>query len=152
MDSIEKLISQKKFKDEYQKGLISLMYAVNQINDKSAVFFKEFQLTRQQYNVLRILRGQFPNPITIANIKSRMIDKNSDVSRIVGRLLKAQLVSILPSAKDKRATDIIISNVGLRLLNKVDEDVNDMHEPLKALNQSEIIQFNAYLNKIINNI
>jgi DNA-binding MarR family transcriptional regulator len=150
MQTIEEIISQKKFKDDYQKGLISLLYLVNQVKDLQVTIFKSFNITLQQYNVLRILRGQFPNPINIAIIKERMLDKNSDVSRIIARLIKTELISTIKSKSDKRALDIIISNKGFKLLNQVDEVIDQVEEPFKTLDAKEIEAFNHSLMKIIN--
>ncbi|MEI6311298.1 MAG: MarR family transcriptional regulator [Bacteroidota bacterium] len=152
MQTIEEIISQKKFKDEYQKGLISLMYLVNQIKDLQATIFKPYNITLQQYNVLRILRGQFPNPINIAVIKERMLYKNSDVSRIIARLIKTELISTIKSKSDKRALDIVISNKGFKLLNQVDLVIGEVEIPFKVLDSDEIKALNHSLIKIINNL
>lgn len=150
MQTIEEIISQKKFKDDYQKGLISLLYLVNQIKDLQATIFKPYNITLQQYNVLRILRGQFPNPINIAVIKERMLDKNSDVSRIIARLIKIELISTIKSKSDKRALDIVISNKGFKLLNQVDLVIGEVEIPFRVLDSDEIEAFNHNLMKIIN--
>lgn len=150
MQTIEEIISQKKFKDDYQKGLISLLYLVNHIKDLQATIFKPYNITLQQYNVLRILRGQFPNPINIAVIKERMLDKNSDVSRIIARLIKTELISTVKSKSDKRALDIIISNKGFKLLNQVDLVIGEVEIPFRVLDSDEIEVFNHSLMKIIN--
>ena len=149
MHTIEDLISQKKFRDEYQKGLITLLYLVNQINDFQTNIFKPFNITRQQYNVLRILRGQYPNPINVAVIKDRMVDKNSDVSRIIARLDKAGYITTVSSKRDKRALDILINNNGFKLLNSLEADVNKIDKLLTALDDKEIVILNNQLTKIL---
>jgi DNA-binding MarR family transcriptional regulator len=149
MPGIEDLIKQKKFKNDYQKGMISLLYVVNQINDHQAEFFKPHKLSKQQYNVLLILRGQFPHACNINTIKKRMLDKNSDVSRIVNRLCKTNLITVTICKKDRRAVDIIINNNGIKVLNTIDEDIEKIEKPLMALDDKEINHLNGLLEKII---
>ncbi|HRG90614.1 MAG TPA: helix-turn-helix domain-containing protein, partial [Chitinophagales bacterium] len=92
MPSIEELIKQTKFRDEKHKAIISILYTANLLNNFHEDYFKQFDLTSQQYNALRILRGQHPNPATVNLIRERMMDKMSDASRIVERLRKAGFV------------------------------------------------------------
>lgn len=150
MKTIESIIHQKKFKDEYVKALIGTLYYSNLINNYHTFIFKKFKITRQQYNVLRILRGQYPNQINIKGIKERMIDKNSDASRLVVRLAKMKLIKIIESKTDKRAMDIIIANDGFKLLNQIDEFPYQTEAPFKALNEDEIKTFNTLISKLIN--
>ena len=111
-------------------------------------FFKDHQITRQQYNVLRILRGQYPNPATISLIKERMLDKMSDASRIVDRLQKKQLIVRETNPGDKRAVALKITKKGLELLSKTDEEVKEFDHFLKNLNKKEIKLLNQLLDKI----
>ena len=90
---IEDEIQQKAFRSELQKVTINLMFTAGWLNNKQRDFFKPFKITPQQYNVLRILRGQYPKQISTSSIKERMLDKNSDASRIVDRLFVKNLVS-----------------------------------------------------------
>ena len=85
---LEKAIRQKGFQNEYQKAIINIIYTHNYLIGKMNPVFKQYGITRQQYNVLRILRGQHPDPATINLIKERMLDKMSDASRIAERLKK----------------------------------------------------------------
>jgi DNA-binding MarR family transcriptional regulator len=99
--------------------------------------------------VLRILRGQQSKPITIGLLKDRMIDRNSDISRMVERLRKAELIKRLVSKNDKRAVDVIISEKGLSLLTQIDNYKEELSEPLKALNVNELEVFNALMDKLL---
>ncbi len=85
---IEDEIKQDKFKSEYQKLAINLIFTGNWINSKNAELLKPYKLTSQQYNLLRILRGQYPKPVTVNLLIERMLDKMSNASRIVDRLVK----------------------------------------------------------------
>jgi MarR family transcriptional regulator, multiple gene regulator MgrA len=149
MGIIEQLISQQKFESEYQKGYISLMYLSNAVDDMMQLYFKKYGVTAQQYNALRILRGQHPNPTKIGVIKERMIDRNSDTSRIVERLRKIGLVKRLPSSTDRRAVDVIITIKGLNLLKKIDLTLHTTEKFLRVLGDAEIQDLNNHLDKML---
>src|ERR1700743_2555363 len=103
MPSIEELIKQDKFRNNHHKNVISLNYAANLMNRYHDDVFAKFGITGQQYNVLRILRGQHPQPVTVGLIRERMIDKMSDASRIVERLRKGGFIERITNKKDRRA-------------------------------------------------
>ena len=84
-----------KFTNEYQKAMVNLLYTHNVLNNKTNKLFKPYGLAGPQFNVLRILRGQLPNAASVGLIKERMIERNSDVSRIVDRLYKKGLVNAM---------------------------------------------------------
>lgn len=123
---IEDEIQQQKFKSHHQKAVINLLYTTNWLLAKQKDIFKPFNITGQQFNILRILRGQHPNSISATEIKSRMLDKNSDVSRLLDRLLAKELVSRKTCESDKRAADITLSDSGIELLREIDRKQNDI--------------------------
>ena len=145
---IEDEIQQKKFKDDYQKLIVNLLYTSNWINAHFEQLFKGSDITLQQYNVLRILRGQFPNPSSIKLIKERMLDRMSDASRIVDKLVAKKLVMRKQSDCDKRSVDVIISDSGLNLLQSLDVLDEKSKELLKSLSQAEITELNNLLDKL----
>ncbi len=145
---LEKEISQTEWKNEYQKLIINLIYTHNYLLSKMSPVFKKFGITRQQFNVLRILRGQYPGPATINLISKRMLDKMSDASRIVDRLLKKQLIDKTKNSNDRRAADIIISKKGLDLLKRLDPEVDKFNDLVASLASSEAKNVNDYLDKI----
>jgi DNA-binding MarR family transcriptional regulator len=150
MSNIEKLISQKTFSSEYNKGLIGLIFVGNWIVSRHQHFFKKFDITMQQYNILRILRGQYPKAANINTLKERMLDKMSDVSRLVERLRKAGLVERKSSEIDRRAVDVQITAKGLSLLEIVDKDLPDLEDSLKeSLSEEEITTLNSLLDKVL---
>lgn len=152
MNSIEELIQQPKFKNHYQRALISLIFANNMLSSHFQDFLKNYDITSQQYNVLRILRGQHPKPATVNLIRERMLDKNSDVSRIVERLRKAGLIDRITCERDRRAVDVVITQKGLNLLRAIDNEQKMEGEILLCFNQKEILQFNQLLDKLIKSI
>jgi MarR family transcriptional regulator, multiple gene regulator MgrA len=151
MSNIEKLISIKTFTSEHHKGLISLIFVGNWIISKHQHFFKQYDITMQQFNILRILRGQHPKAASINMLKERMLDKMSDVSRLVERLRKAGLVERKSCELDRRAVDVIISPKGLQLLKTIDGEIGKLDDTLKSsLNEKEVVQLNKLLDKLLN--
>ncbi len=149
MGTIEDIIQQKKFNDDYQRAYIGMSYLYNVMDYMHQQLFKEYDVTPQQYNVLRILRGQHPKPATVGLIKERMIDRNSDASRIVERLRKAEYVERVTCENDRRAVDVVITEKGLALLKKIDPIIYTLNEPLKMLDKNEIAELNAIMDKIL---
>jgi DNA-binding MarR family transcriptional regulator len=108
----------------------------------------KYDITSNQFNILRILRGQYPNPATINLLKDRMLDKMSDASRLVERLRKKGLVKRDLKPNDRRCVDVIISEKGLKLLSEIDK-LNDQHDAmLKKLNVKEVKKINSLLDKL----
>lgn len=146
---IEEAIQQKKFKSEHHKATVNLMYTASWINSQHKDFFKPYDITVQQFNVLRILRGRYPEPATISLLRERMIDKMSDVSRIVERLKQAGLVSRCECEQDRRQVDIRISDAGLALLARIDESSDQLEMNFSSrLSLEEVQQLNALLDKV----
>lgn len=144
---IEDEIKQEKFKSEQQKVTINLLYTSNWLINKHKEFFNAYDITPQQYNVLRILRGQHPKSISTSAIKDRMLDKNSDVSRIVDRLTNKDLVSKATCSTDRRLVDVLISPNGLKLLKSMDKAVNSLDANI-SLNDEEAATLNKLLDKV----
>jgi len=119
---IEEEIQSNNFEDNYHKVVINVSYTYGWLNNLVRVQFEKYNLTQQQFNILRILRGQYPNPATVNLLKERMIDKMSDTSRIVDRLFQKGLVSRCTNNKDRRAVDIRISEKGLDILALMDKE------------------------------
>lgn len=144
---LEKAIRQKEFQNEYQKAIINIIYTNNYLIGKMNLVFKQYTITRQQFNVLRILRGQQPDPATINLIKERMLDKMSDASRIVERLKKKKLIKKTRNSIDKRVASIIISKKGLELLKTMDTE-SEKFNKLIALSKGEVLNLNKLLDKL----
>jgi len=145
--TIEEEIKQSKFRNVQQKAILNILFTSNWIQNKQTEFFEPFGITGQQYNILRILRGQHPNLISGAEIKSRMLDKNSDVSRLLDRLIGKNLVSKSQCPNDKRASDILITESGLSLLEKLDSSINNLDKKLNSLSEEEANQLSTLLDK-----
>ncbi|RYF63611.1 MAG: MarR family transcriptional regulator, partial [Cytophagaceae bacterium] len=113
------------FKSSYHRVIVNLIYTTNWLADSQTQLLKPFKLTIQQYNVLRILRGQFPNPIKVSDITERMLDKMSNASRLVDKLVAKKLVLRTECPSDRRAVDVVITEKGLELLKQLDDRQGD---------------------------
>jgi DNA-binding MarR family transcriptional regulator len=145
--TIEEEIKQSKFKNAYQKVAVNLIYTANWLQAIQQDLFKEFGITSTQFNILRILRGQFPNRLSGVEIKSRMLDKNSDIPRLLERLLKKKLVSKMPCPNDKRAALIAITQEGLDVLSKIDSHIDQTQRTNIHLSTEEAHQLSHLLDK-----
>lgn len=149
---LEDAIKQKTpFKNPWEKALVNIVYTHNWINNLQKQAFKAFGITLQQYNVLRILRGQHPNPISTSDIRERMLDRMSDVSRIVDRLVKKGLVERKTCKSDKRLVDVLINSKGLALLKQIDHD-NRLEMLSDFISEEEAGQLNELLDRFRGNI
>jgi DNA-binding MarR family transcriptional regulator len=146
--NIEEEIRQETFRNEYQKSAINLIFTYGWLNNKQKNFFKKFNITSQQYNVLRILKGQFPDAISTSDIKSRMLDKNSDVSRIVDRLSNKELIYKNTCISDKRLVDVSITHQGLQLLSEIEIQILELDNLFSHLELEEAKELNRLLDKL----
>jgi len=135
-------------KEVFHQAMINVFLAYNRCNEDVRHAVLPFEITAQQFNVLRILRGQHPKPSTINLIKARMLDKMCDASRIVDRLVQKDLVNKNTNAYDKRAVDIVISDKGIQLLKKTDKEIDLSAIISSSLTLEEAEQLNGLLNKI----
>ena len=145
--SINKDIKQESFKSEYQKAMINLIFTYNWTTDQLKHLFEEEDLTMQQFNILRILRGS-ATPLSTLKIRERMLDKMSDTSRIVDRLVIKGLTKKITCKTDKRLVDVTITIKGLKVLEKLDTHEDKMENIIKVLTESEAETLNKLLDKI----
>jgi len=145
--SIEKDIQQSKFRNEYHKTVVNLIFTYNWITEKTKQFFDKGDITSQQYNILRILRGA-GKPLSTLQIRQRMLDKMSDTSRIVDRLVKKELVQKVVCKTDRRLVDVTITDTGLQLLDKLDSYNEQMDAMLSNLSEDDAKMLNQLLDKI----
>jgi DNA-binding MarR family transcriptional regulator len=139
-----------KFKNEYLKARVNIHYTHNYLNGQLIDILKPFKISPTQFNVLRILRGQYPNTSSIGLIKERMLDKNSDISRVIDRMFAKKLVKRSECKLDRRQKDIQISKLGLEFLSKIDEQEKELDNKMHHLTKEEVTQLNNLLDKIRN--
>jgi DNA-binding MarR family transcriptional regulator len=147
--SIEKDIQQPKFRNEYHKTVVNLIFTYNWITEKTKQFFEKGDITSQQYNILRILRGA-GKPLSTLQIRQRMLDKMSDTSRIVDRLVKKELVQKVICKTDRRLVDVTITDTGMQLLDRLDSYNEQMDAMLGNLSEEDAKMLNQLLDKIRN--
>jgi len=147
---IEKDIQQTNFRNEFQKMGINIIYTANWLNEKMGQILATEEITQQQYNILRILRGS-DAPLSTLKIRERMLDKMSDTSRIVDRLIVKGLVEKSACLKDKRLVDITVSKKGLQLLEKLDSLNDHIDSILKGVSEKEAQAMNQILDKLREN-
>ena len=145
---IEEAIKQKKFKSEYHKAMINIIYTGNWLNSRSFQMFKDSEISNEQYNILRILRGQHPKAASVNLLIDRMLDKMSNASRLVEKLRKKELVARKTCNHDRRQVDIIITKKGLELLSKLDHKITEMESSIRNLSNKESKILNELLNKL----
>jgi DNA-binding MarR family transcriptional regulator len=145
--TLEKDINQQVFRSEYQKSIINLIYTFNWVNEKLNRRFEPFDITQQQFNILRILRGA-GQPLSTLQIRQRMLDKMSDTSRIVDRLVKKGMVKKSVCREDRRLVDVLLTEKGKKLLQSMDGMNEEMESLFKYLSEGEARQLNVLLDKI----
>lgn len=145
---LEKEIQQKEFKNEFHKLAVNIIYTHSWLNSYQVKTLNEYNLTPQQYNILRILRGYHPKPATVNLLKERMLDKMSDASRLVERLRVKGLVNRKYCEKDRRRAEIIITESGLRILDELDKLDKELEKLLSGISQNEAHQVNNILDKM----
>ena len=144
---IEKDIQQTNFRNEYQKLGINIMYTANWLNEKIAGILSQEDITQQQYNILRILRGA-DKPLSTLQIRARMLDKMSDTSRIVDRLVAKELVEKNTCPTDKRLVDVVLSKKGFIILEKLDQLNHHLDALMKGISEKDAITMNQLLDQL----
>jgi len=145
---IEDEIKQSKFHSEYQKLAINILFTNQWLTTNTTKILKPFGISPQQYNVLRILKGQSPNAISVSNIMDRMIDKMSNTSRLVEKLRQKELIERVTCEKDRRQVDVKITKKGLDLLEKVKTEMNAFKTISNNLTEKEAKTINELLDKM----
>lgn len=145
--SLEKDINQPKFRNEFQKASINIIFTFNWMAEKTKAIFEREGLTSQQFNILRILRGARA-PLSTLQIRQRMLDKMSDTSRIVDRLIIKGLVKKTVSKTDKRLVDVSITDKGKKVLAKLDKCEEQMDAVIKTISEAEAKTLNNILDKM----
>ena len=129
--------------------MVNLIFTHNWMMERMKQFFEQADLTPQQFNILRILRGA-GQPLSTLQIRQRMLDKMSDTSRIVDRLIKKGLAKKVICKSDRRLVDVSITEKGLKLLEKLDDTQSDLDGIVNNLNEVDAKQLNKLLDKIRN--
>jgi DNA-binding MarR family transcriptional regulator len=144
---IEKEVPENYFRNNYHKAFVNILFTSNWLLEKVKEFLEAEEITSQQYNILRILRAN-EKPMSTLKIREKMLDKMSDTSRIVERLLKKELVNKQVSLQDKRLVDVSISEKGIQLLDRLDKRVHLLDAVVSKLTPDDVESLNTLLDKI----
>jgi DNA-binding MarR family transcriptional regulator len=145
---LEKEIKQRKFKSEYQKLAVNIMFTHGWLASYHKAMFDKYGITVTQYNILRILRGQNPESVSVNTLRERMLDKMSDTSRLVERLRLKKLLVRNTCKEDRRKSDINITEKGLELLKELDGIDSEFEKIFSALKSEEVKVLNDLLDKM----
>lgn len=145
---LEDDIKQEKFETEYHKAAVNILFTAGWLHSANAKRLKPYDITPEQFNVLRILRGSHPQAMMLAEITCRMIDKNSNATRLVEKLRMKSLVKREICENNRRQVDIMITEKGLSLLSKIDKHSEEWVATLKNINKSEAQGLNFILDKL----
>jgi DNA-binding MarR family transcriptional regulator len=145
---LETEIHQVKFRNEFHKLAVDIIYTYGWLMNKQASLFDKYHITPNQFNVLRILRGQYPNPATVNLLKERMLDKMSDASRLVERLRVKGMVKRETAKDDRRRVDVSITEKGMKLLSELDK-LNEAYDSFfSSISEKEAQRASEILDKL----
>jgi MarR family transcriptional regulator, 2-MHQ and catechol-resistance regulon repressor len=145
---IEEAIRQTKPMQPLQKAMINLMYTYHWQMERSAELFKPFDLTAQQFNVLRILRGRHPEAVSVGEVKAVLLDKNPDMTRLCDRLVQKSLIQREFNCKNRREVLISITTEGLTLLDTIDPIMQEAAKTWDTLSAQEYETLSNLLDKL----
>jgi DNA-binding MarR family transcriptional regulator len=146
--SLEQDIQQEKFNSELEKAAINILFTSSWLHNVSLGRLKPHDITPEQFNVLRILRGSHPKKLMLADITSRMLDKSSNATRLVEKLRQKGLVNRQICESNRRQVDISITEKGLAVLKKIDSEEKEWLAKLSNITQAEAQELNRILDKL----
>ena len=146
--SLEQDLKQERFTNEYEKMVVNILFTSSWLANPNSSRPKPFSVTPEQYNVLRILRGSHPKPMMLADITCRMIDRNSNATRLVEKLRQKGFVKREICENNRRQVDISITDSGLDVLKRIDESRDQWLENLKTVSKTEAEELNNKLDKL----
>lgn len=145
---IGKEIKQSKFQNEFHKASVNILFTASWLSVALTKALRPFGVSIQQFNILRILRGQSPNPVSVKMLQERMLDKMSNASRLVEKLRNKNLVMRTENEKDRRQVDVKISEKGLEILSEIDKVMPDIEKALFNISQNEANELNRLLDTL----
>lgn len=146
--SLEQDIKQEKFSNDHEKAAVNILFTSSWLYNINAARLKEHDITPEQFNVLRILRGSHPKAMMLADITSRMLDKNSNCTRLVEKLRQKGMVKRELCESNRRQVDISITDKGMNALKKIDADNHEWLGSLKNISKTEAAELNRILDKL----
>ena len=141
-------ITKRTFRSEQEKAFNNLIFTNNWLENQHKSFFAQFGLTQQQYNVMKVLKGYYPNPCKANALQGKLLEKTPDISRIIERLRLKTLVDRRWKEGDRRSVDIVLTNKGMGLLFKVDTEIHRLENLFMRLTNNELSTLNQLLDKL----
>ncbi|WP_338765269.1 MarR family transcriptional regulator [Bernardetia sp. ABR2-2B] len=145
---IEEALKTSKFKSDQHRAMLNIMFTASWLRGKVVSKLKCYGISQEQYNVLRILRGSHPQPLCVKDITDRMIDKNSNTTRIMDKLITKKYINKWRSQEDRREVNISISEIGLELLKEIDKEESIDRPNYLNLSDAEAGLLSALLDKL----
>jgi DNA-binding MarR family transcriptional regulator len=145
---LEDAIKSNKFRDEGHKASLNILYTAWWLKTGFSSSLKELGLTSEQFNVMRILKGKHPEEMCVKDIGSRMIEKSSNVPRIIDRLVDKKWVKRSPSKEDKRETLIALTDKGMKQLAEASKTMDEVSQKIIGISNEEALQLNTLLEKL----
>ena len=145
---IEEAIKQEKFRDEFEKANINLLYTANWMNNNLHQIIKSYDISMQQFNILRILRGQKGKPAPLKLLTERMLDKMSNTSRLVDKMLLKGLLERQICSDNRRQVDIILTEKGLKSCQILSEIIDKHRNSIQRITENEARELNRILDKM----
>jgi len=145
---IDKLIQQTKFKDNYHKAMVNLFYTSNYFRDSHLKIFVKYDIQGQHFNILRILKGKHPEPVSPGYIKEVMLDKGRDLTRLMDKLVKMGWVNRMVCPENKRKMNISLTESGIEMVTKISDEVTEMDGSLKTLSEGDYALLSSLLDKM----
>lgn len=149
---LEQELKQKKFSTAEEQVMVNILYTAYRINDRLTCMLSPYKISVQQYNILRILRGQYPSCTSVNLLKERMMDKNPGVSRLVEKLRVKGLVDRKINNNDRRQVDVKILPAGLKTLKEIDRKILFLQHSARIPRQKNLDQFNTFLDTLRSNL
>lgn len=147
---LEDEIKQKTFKSEYQKAIININYTAIWLTSRQNKLLKPYKVSIQQFNILRILRGQHPKAVPLKMLTERMIDKMSNTSRLVEKLRAKGFVNREICSGNRRQVDISITESGLRFIEKISSIIDEEIEQFCFVSEEDVKHLNRILDTLRN--
>jgi DNA-binding MarR family transcriptional regulator len=147
--NVQEAIKTSGFKNEKQKAAINIMYTAYEVKSRISRVLKDYGITPEQYNVLRILKGKYPDQMCVKDVAQRMIERSSNVPRIVDRLEAKKLVKRSQSGSDRRETVMVLTQAGIDLLESLNPVLEASHENISTMNETELGQLNSLLDRYL---
>lgn len=148
---IEEEIKQSKFQSEYHKLVVNLQFTASWLGSMYSRIFRQHGISSQQFNVLRILNGQYPRPSSLMLVRERLLDKESNASRLIDKLVESGLTQRIQCPNDRRRVEITITDKGIAMLEQLNPKVQELNESLSHLDEDQARKLNELLDKLREN-